>query len=114
MLKKTRRANVKEASKNGHIATAPTLHPPQELRRLLGGNLPFNELEEIVAALVATGELEDDALAMFGDVTDNGGAFDQLRYAAKLRRHYVARLCNLAERLKRGDEATIRHVVGNG
>lgn len=83
----------------GHVAMR---QPPAELRRLIDGELPFNELEEITVALVATGELEEDFLAQINEHIGPGEPWDQLRHAAAIRRHYVARLVNLWKRIEGG------------
>ena len=82
---------------------------PLQLNELVDEPLPFHELDEIIVALRVTEDVTEDALNQLaehgaGDVNLEA-ARRQLADMARLRKHYTARLVNLAGRLP---EATDR------
>ena len=76
---------------------------PLSLNELIDEPLPFHELDEIIVALRVTEDVTEDAIDQLsehgaGDV-DLEEARRQLADMARLRKHYTARLINLAGRL---------------
>lgn len=73
-----------------------------QLNELVEEPLPFHELDEIIVALHVTEDVTEDAidqLAPYAGDVNIREACRQLAAMARLRKHYTARLVNLAGRL---------------
>lgn len=96
---------VVKAASNGSVA--PAIMAPIELREIAGGELPFDEIEEVTLALKTCQELDNDALEDLARIQSLGGArgeifaaVEQLAYSAAIRRWYVTRFRAMRSRIQ--------------
>lgn len=78
-----------------------------QLNELVEEPLPFHELDEIIVALRVTEDVTEDAIEQLARYAYNVELRElcrQLADMARLRKHYTARLVNLATRLPEHNE----------